>query len=93
MVNVAVPPLPELSLHEFHLCSFRQNRRKDTLEKSTEALEKSLLWIFEKSKNPKILEKSILWIFQDPPVICPNQTASRMHSIEILVEHCRGLIV
>ena len=66
-MNIAVPPLPELLLHKFHLCAIRQNRRRDTLE------------------------KSILWIFQDLLVICPNQTARKMmHSIEILVEHCRG---
>ena len=39
-VNIAVPPLPELLLHKFHLCAIRRNQRKDTLEKSTE-------WIFQ----------------------------------------------
>ena len=36
-VNIAVPPLPELPLHKFHLCAIRWNRRKDTL----------ILWIFQ----------------------------------------------
>ena len=40
MVNIAVPPLPELPLHKFHLCTIRRNRRKDTLERS-------ILWIFQ----------------------------------------------
>ena len=40
-VNIAVPPLPELWLHKFHLCAIpgHQNQRKDPLERST-------LWIF-----------------------------------------------
>ena len=31
-VIITVPPLPELPLHKFHLCTIRWNRRKDTLE-------------------------------------------------------------